>query len=94
MVRKTVSTEVRGGVYGTSFDDRPSIKDLETIVIQRIVITHSAQVNSLTVSITILKDGDKNTINSIGLLLRFQRRGTAQRQYRPRLVDGDLATAR
>lgn len=71
MVRKTVSTEVRGGVNDTSFDDRPSIKDLETIVIQRIVITHSAQVNSLTVSITILKDGDKNTINSIGPLLGF-----------------------
>lgn len=50
MVRKTITTEIRGGKYGGSYDDKTFLKDLETSILERIVLTHGDYVYSLAVS--------------------------------------------
>lgn len=50
MARKTITTEIRGKQRGTAYDDRKLLKDLETSVIERIVLTYDEHVNSLAVS--------------------------------------------
>lgn len=50
MVRKTVTTDIRGKQCGKPFNDKSFLGCLETGFISRISITHSAYVNSLTVS--------------------------------------------
>lgn len=50
MVRKTITTEVRGRQCGTAYDDKKLLKDQETSVLERIVLCHDEYVNSLAVS--------------------------------------------
>lgn len=92
MVRQTVTTEIRGSAVGTSFNDVSAITNLETTVIERIVIAHGDYVNSLTVrTIKIVEFGDQAVLRPTGLLQRFHLWCTTRGDQLSRLIDGDIA---